>query len=60
MPGSPLTTVVVEIRDRGRWKKRESESEERGRGLQLIENLVSALKIETDEDGTTIRLLQKI
>ena len=53
-------TVVVEIRDHGRWQERRDENEERGRGLKLIESLVSAVKIETDEDGTTLRLLQKI
>ena len=40
--------------------QREVENVERGRGLKLIENLVSAVKIETDEQGTTLRLLQKI
>jgi serine/threonine-protein kinase RsbW len=54
------TTVAVEIRDYGRWKDAESDNEERGRGLQLIENLVVAVKVETDEDGTTLRLLEKI
>jgi len=35
-------------------------NEERGRGLELIEGLVSAVKIETEESGTTLRLLQQI
>ena len=53
-------TVAIEITDHGRWQDTGSENEERGRGLQLIESLVSAVKIETGEEGTTLRLLQKI
>ncbi len=53
-------TVAVEIKDHGSWRQRQSENEERGRGLQLIEGLVSAVKIETEESGTTLRLLQQI
>ncbi len=53
-------TVAVEIKDHGSWKEGQRENEERGRGLALIENLVSAVKIETEESGTTLRLLQQI
>ena len=52
-------TVAVEIRDYGRWKDAECGNEERGRGLKLIDNL-AAVKLETDEDGTTLRLLRRI
>jgi two-component sensor histidine kinase len=53
-------TVLVEVRNHGRWQAARVEDEERGRGLKLIGNLVSAVKIEADEQGTTPRLLQEI
>ena len=59
-------TVAAEITDHGRWKDASrpdaaaSEFEQRGRGLQLIEGLVTAVRIETDGDGTTLRLLKQI
>ena len=53
-------TVAVEVKDHGSWRERPSVNEERGRGLELIEGLVSAVKIETEESGTTLRLLQQI
>lgn len=51
--------VTVEIRDRGRWKVQSFTDEERGRGLILIENLVSAVEICTDDRGTLLRLLYR-
>lgn len=53
-----VASVVVEVRDHGRWQPPRVGTEARGRGLKLIESLVSAVTIETDEDGTTLRLLQ--
>lgn len=55
-----VASVVVEVRDHGRWQTTRVEKEERGCGLKLIGSLVSALTVETDEDGTTLRLLQNL
>jgi anti-sigma regulatory factor (Ser/Thr protein kinase) len=55
-----VASVAIEVRDHGRWRESDDDDEGRGRGLKLIENLVSALKIETSESGTTLRLLQQI
>ncbi len=55
-----LTSVVVEVRDHGRWRRIRSDEEGRGRGPTLIEGLVSAAKVESDDRGTTLRLLQRI
>jgi anti-sigma regulatory factor (Ser/Thr protein kinase) len=51
--------ITVEINDRGRWKVQSSPDEERGRGLLLIENLVSDVEIRRDARGTTLRLLYR-
>jgi anti-sigma regulatory factor (Ser/Thr protein kinase) len=51
--------VRVEISDRGRWKVQRSTDEERGRGLLLIEQLVSEVEIDTHDRGTTLRLLYR-
>ena len=54
------STIAVEIKDDGRWRTEDAKSEEGGLGLRLIENLVSAMTIETSENGTTLRLLQRL
>ena len=50
---------VIEVTDRGHWQTAASPpDEQRGRGLPMIRELVSAAQILTDENGTTVRLLQ--
>jgi anti-sigma regulatory factor (Ser/Thr protein kinase) len=53
-------TVTIEIRDRGRWKTQAHADDERGRGLLLIKQLVTAVEIQTQPAGTTLRLLYRI
>jgi anti-sigma regulatory factor (Ser/Thr protein kinase) len=53
-------SIVVEVKDHGRWQPARNGNEDRGRGLGLIEQLVSAVKLETSDDGTTVRLLREI
>jgi anti-sigma regulatory factor (Ser/Thr protein kinase) len=52
--------VTIEIRDRGRWKTQAHADDERGRGLLLIKQLVTAVEIQTQPAGTTLRLLYRI
>ena len=52
--------VTVEVMDRGRWEPQAASGHDRGRGLQLIEDLVFELQIEKDPRGTTLRLLCRI
>lgn len=52
--------LTIEISDRGRWEGRRFGSDDRGRGLMLIEALVTKMEIETDRGGTTLRLVQQL
>lgn len=52
--------LTMEISDTGRWAGRRLGNPERGRGLVLIEALVTKMEIETGGGGTTFRLLQQL
>lgn len=52
--------LTIEISDTGRWEGRRLGSDERGRGLMLIEALVTKMEIEIGGGGTTFRLLQQL
>ena len=51
--------VTVEISNQGGWKVPSFTDNDRGRGLLLIDKLVSELEIQTDDRGTTLRLLYR-
>lgn len=51
--------VLVEIKDHGRWKPSGVQDVERGRGLALMRALVSDVVIDTDTNGTTLRLYER-
>jgi two-component sensor histidine kinase len=53
-------SVIVEIHDSGRWKPAANTDDSRGRGLQLIEDLVSEIEIRTESNGTTLRLVCRL
>lgn len=52
--------ITVEISDRGCWNPQARKSEDRGRGLELIQALVSELDIQRQHRGTTLRLLCRV
>ncbi len=57
--GSVVDRVVtVAISNEGRWNEIRRENDDRGRGLALIEAIVTKVEIETDRSGTTVRLVQ--
>lgn len=47
-------TVVATVRDSGRW--REPRDAERGRGLRIIRALMDDVRVETDGEGTAVRM----
>src|SRR6185437_13441731 len=47
-------TVEVTVRDRGRW--REQRDVGRGRGLQIMRELMDDVEVRHDDDGTTVVL----
>ncbi len=50
--------LIVEIRDSGAWAAAPG-SEERGRGLSVIESLVDEVRISKNPRGTTLRLIYR-
>lgn len=50
--------VAICVRDFGRW--RSPRGEERGRGLQLMKQLMDTAEVTHAEDGTTVRLERKL
>jgi len=52
--------LTVEISDTGLWEGRKPGNDERGRGLTLIEGLVTRMEIVTGRKGTTFRLEQQL
>jgi len=46
--------IVIEVRDRGRWRL--EGDPERGRGLGIMRALVDRVLIESTHDGTNVRL----
>jgi anti-sigma regulatory factor (Ser/Thr protein kinase) len=52
--------LTMEISDTGRWEGLRRGSVDRGRGLTLIEALVTSMEIVTGGTGTTLRLVQRL
>jgi anti-sigma regulatory factor (Ser/Thr protein kinase) len=50
--------VTVEVTDKGSWKHRLVPCQDRGRGLNMIRELVSKLEILKRTSGTTLRITQ--
>ncbi len=50
--GGPLR---VEVADRGRWREPVPNTE-RGRGIMLMKSMMDSVEIESNGDGTTVRL----
>ncbi len=50
--GGPLW---IEVADRGQWREPVA-NDERGRGIMLMRSLMSSVEIDSDADGTTVRL----
>ncbi len=58
--GSVVDRVVtVAISNEGRWSETRRGNDDRGRGLALIEAMVTKMEIDTDRRGTTVRLVQQ-
>lgn len=51
--------VTVAISNEGRWSEIRRDNDDRGRGLALIEAMVTKMEIDTDRRGTTVRLVQQ-
>jgi anti-sigma regulatory factor (Ser/Thr protein kinase) len=51
-------TLVLEIRDYGRW--RPPRGAHRGRGMQLMRGLADAVEVMPHEDGSSVQLLRKL
>jgi anti-sigma regulatory factor (Ser/Thr protein kinase) len=47
-------SAVLEIRDSGRW--REARGRHRGRGLDLMRDLMDDVEVERSDAGTTVRM----
>ncbi|MDX6676540.1 MAG: hypothetical protein QOE31_592 [Solirubrobacteraceae bacterium] len=50
--------VTVTVRDRGRW--RTTTSPDRGRGLQLMRELMDVVDVESGETGSTVALRRRL
>jgi PAS domain S-box-containing protein len=51
-------TVIVEVRDRGRW--REPRGADRGRGLEIVKGLMDGVELESDRTGTRVRMRRRV
>jgi anti-sigma regulatory factor (Ser/Thr protein kinase) len=49
-------TVVVEVMDRGRWRRDLPAIEQRSQGIRLMRGLADSVEIRTAPSGTTVRL----
>lgn len=52
-------SIVVDVRDRGRWLEREPEPH-RGRGLPVMRAVIDEVDIDPGGNGTTVRLRHRI
>jgi len=52
-------TVVLSVRDYGRWQD-ESAREEGGLGLAIMEELLDSVVVEPFEDGTTVTMHRRL
>jgi PAS domain S-box-containing protein len=50
--------VIVEVRDRGRW--REQSVTGGGRGLEIVKGLMDGVELESDRSGTTVRMTRRV
>jgi anti-sigma regulatory factor (Ser/Thr protein kinase) len=50
--------VSITVRDHGRW--RETTSPDRGRGLQLMRELMDSVEVESGEGGSTVALRRRL
>jgi GAF domain-containing protein/anti-sigma regulatory factor (Ser/Thr protein kinase) len=50
--------VVIEIRDEGRW--RPARGSHRGRGLTMMRDLMDDVQVDSDEDGTVVRMRRRV
>jgi len=52
--------IIVHVLNRGQWRPPRSAEEMRGRGLSLIEQLMSDVDIQATRGWTTIRMLREL
>jgi anti-sigma regulatory factor (Ser/Thr protein kinase)/putative methionine-R-sulfoxide reductase with GAF domain len=50
--------AVIEIRDHGRW--REPRGSSRGRGIPLMREFMDDVEIDTDDEGTAVRMRRRL
>jgi serine/threonine-protein kinase RsbW len=48
--------LYLEVADHGRWLRRATEPDHRGRGILIMRQTVESVYIHTDPDGTRVRL----
>jgi anti-sigma regulatory factor (Ser/Thr protein kinase) len=53
-------TVVLSVRDYGRWQDKSSAKEEGGLGLAIIDELMDSVVIEPFEAGTTVTMNRRL
>jgi serine phosphatase RsbU (regulator of sigma subunit)/anti-sigma regulatory factor (Ser/Thr protein kinase) len=52
------STVEVVVQDTGRWRAERDDA--RGRGLSVMKSLVDSVDIQSDQEGTTVRLTKRV
>jgi anti-sigma regulatory factor (Ser/Thr protein kinase) len=52
--------VVVSIRDYGTWDGKESRKEDGGLGLELMDELMDEVEVETVPEGTTVTMRRSL
>jgi anti-sigma regulatory factor (Ser/Thr protein kinase) len=50
--------LVATVRDRGNW--RDKRGEHRGRGLNIIEELMDEVQVAAQEDGTVVTMRRRL
>ena len=53
-------TVVLSIRDYGRWRKKSSAKDEGGLGLAIMDELMDSVAVEPFEDGTIVIMQRQL
>jgi anti-sigma regulatory factor (Ser/Thr protein kinase) len=53
-------TVVLSVRDYGRWQDESSAKDGGGLGLTIMETLMDSVVVEPFEDGTTVRMHRRL
>lgn len=53
-------TVVLSIRDYGRWQNDTSAKQDGGLGLTIIDTLMDSVVLEPFEDGTTVTMQRQL